>query len=115
MKFVTSPDSLLDNRLVGEWVRTVAGKSVAEYAAYIQSQTRPLVCFFELCLLCAAWRRGLSCGVLERVANGYRVLGVCGATPSTRSHSIFLFWTGGHYLRARVQQPARKTIQDWEG
>jgi len=113
--FVTNPDSLLDNLLVSEWVRIVTRKSVAEYVAYIRSQTRPWGGFFELCVLCVAWGHGLSCGVLERVAGGYRVLGVCGATPSSRSHSVFLLWTGGHYMRARVQEQARKTIQEWEG
>ena len=113
--FVANPDSILDDRPVREWVRAVARKSVDEYAAYIRAQNRPWGGFFELCLLCAAWGHGLSCGVLERTAVGYRVLGVCGAAPSRRSHSVFLLWTGGHYMRARVRQQARKTISEWEG
>ena len=39
--FVKKPGSILDNRLVTEWVQEVVRKSVAEYAAYIQSQDRP--------------------------------------------------------------------------
>ena len=112
--FVTNPGSILDNQPVTEWVQTVADKSVADYTAYIRSQVRPWGGFFELCLLCAAWGRGLSCGVLQQTATGYRILGVCGATPSNRSHFVFLLWTGAHYMRARVVKQARQTIQEWE-
>ena len=63
--------------------------------------------FFELCLLCVAWGRGLAHGVLERIARGYRVLGACGAAPASRSHFIFLLWIGGQYQRAPRAQIGR--------
>ena len=113
--FVQKPGSILDNRSVTEWVRVVARKSVAAYAAYVRSRVRPWGGFFELCLLCAAWGHGIACGVLQRTAVGYRVLGVCGAAPARRTHIIFLLWTGNHYQRARMHPRTRQIVSDWEG
>ena len=58
--FAEKRGSILDDHLVTEWVWEVARESAAEYGAYIRSQDRPWGSFFKLCLLCAAWGRGLA-------------------------------------------------------
>ena len=112
--FASFSQRRVDGLSVAEWIEVVTRRTVPDYIAYVNSQRRPWGGFFELALICAAWRRGLCCVVLEPRAGSFRVLGTAGAQQAERLQTVYLSWSGNHYQRARVQAQGSKRIREWE-
>jgi hypothetical protein len=121
VELVSNADARVDGMLVRELLAACGEGSPDAYCSRLLTESRPWGGFLEVTLVSALWEslgaRGLAVGFLavrqERDKVSYQCISVIGAKPDDTRHLVFLAWTGNHFMRARLREPALRQIEAW--